>query len=422
MPCTEKENTMKGFKALFVVAALSLTALAVSAGSALANTAANTQITNQAKLTYTGGSAQAQVTVNVLLVPSNPNVIISSGTATYSGPNTPLIPDTVTITSTANGPASYTITASIPNGGTTNVLASNPASLTATTQTQTVTIGATVSTGTSSTTYVTVPQPASVSGSGSVVNGIGIGSNIVFTVNGHTYTEQVTSTTDKGDGTFQIGWLTAIPAADIPTVGVLVAEQKAVIVNVQPGTVQTAGTPITVNVSAQVTGGISAVPVTTAAPNNWTTPNPSVTFTKYVRNITNPVAGGGLSPLTVNTVTSNYYTSGVTAKPGDLLEYVVVATNNGVSDLTGSAISDLIPTAYVTLTTGGYSSRDVFYIDPTGATSSFTAAAVGANQASYVAANNPNLIVNVGTGASSSATGTIPAGKSVTIAYQVTVK
>ena len=47
---------------------------------------------------------------------------------------------------------------------------------------------------------------------------------------------------------------------------------------------------------------------------------------------------------------------------------------------------------------------------------------MGANQASFVAGSNPNLIVNVGTGASNIATGTIPVGKSVTIAYQVTIK
>ncbi len=45
-------------------------ALAAMAGSAFANTAANTAIVNSAKLTFTGGSANATVTVTVALVPA----------------------------------------------------------------------------------------------------------------------------------------------------------------------------------------------------------------------------------------------------------------------------------------------------------------------------------------------------------------
>ena len=413
---------MKSSKALFLVIALVLTTLVAGAGSALANTAANTQIVNQAKLTFNGGSASASVSVTVSLVPSTPNVSITYGNAAYTAPNTPTITDTVTITATANGPASYTVAPSIPSGGTSNVLSSSPASVNATTPT--VTVGATVSTGTSGTTFVTVPSGLA-SGSGNPVNGIGINSTVVFTVNGHSYTELVTGTTDNGNGTFTISWATAIPSADVPPAGVLIAEQKAVAVTVLPGTVQTAGTNITVGVAAAVsTGGAATANVTTASPNTWTTPTPNVTLTKYVRNVTSGTAGtAGSTSFTINNATNTYYTVGVTGKPGDTLEYVLVASNTGSTDLTGSAISDLVPIAYLNFVNGPgpYSGNAVFYIDPSNATSALQASTSG-TQATYVAASTPNLVVNVGTNASPSATGTIPAGKSVTIAYQAVIK
>ncbi|MFN2365395.1 MAG: hypothetical protein ABR523_02900, partial [Desulfurivibrionaceae bacterium] len=104
------------------------------------------------------------------------------------------------------------------------------------------------------------------------------------------------------------------------------------------------------------------------------------------------------------------------------LEYVIVAENSGGADLTGCAVSDLIPEAFVGLKTGVYGGDDVFYIDPAGTPSTFAAGAVGANQASFVAGGDPNLIVNVGAGADSMTTGTLPVGNGVTVAYQVTIQ
>lgn len=395
-------------------------ALALPA-AAHANVAANTQIVNSAKLTYAGGSAAATVVVSVSLVPSTPNVSITYGNSAYTGPNSPAIVDTVTITATANGPAIYTVTPSV--GATSNITAASPASVSA--PNPTVTIGATVTTGTSGTTFVTVPAGIA-SGSGNPVNGIGPSSTIIFTVNGNSYTRSGLTTTDNGNGTFTIGWSTPIPAADVPPAGVLIAEQKTVPVNVLPGTVQAPGTNITVAVAAAVsTTGAPSANVSTASPNTWTTPSPNVSLTKYVRNVTSPVVGNaGSTSITINTTTSSYYTGGVTGKPGDTLEYVIVASNNGSTDLNSSAISDLIPTAYVNFVTnpGPYGGKEVVYVDPGNTTVTFTAAAVGANQASWVPANSPNLIVNVGTGASNTLPGTIPAGKSVSIAYQVVIK
>ena len=417
---------------VYLALACLVVSLALSAGSALANTAANTQIINSAKLTYTGGSANATVTVTVALVPSTPNVSITDNNSVYSGPNTPAITDTVTITATANGPALYTVTPSV--FASTNVLAGSPASVSAVTPS--VTIGATVTTGTSGATFVTVPA-GTASGSGSAVNGIGVGSTIVFAVNSHSYAVQVTSTNDNGNGTFSINWASAI--ADVPPAGLLIAEQKTVNLNVLPGTVQTAGTNITVTVSASVSSpNATTANITNAHANFWTSPSLNVSFNKYVRNLSHPVTGGGQTiTTTINGSSNTYYTTGVTgappnpnavpATPGDTLEYVVVALNKagtGIPDLTGCAISDQIPTNYVNFLPGAYggAGNDIFYIDTTGATFKITAGAPGSFQASFVAANTPNLIVNVGVGANSSTTGTIPNGQQVTIAYQVVIK
>lgn len=392
-------------------------ALAASAGSALANTAANTEIINSARLTFDGGSASATVTVTVALVPAQPNVTITNANGAYTAPDTPALTDSVVVTSTANGPADYTVTPSV--AGSTNTTASSVIGG------ATVSIGATVTTGASSSTYVTVPA-SGASGNDAAVNGIAVGDTIVFSVNGNTYTKQVTSTTDNGNGTFRLNWTGAIPGGDIPGAGVQVGEQKTVNLSVKPGTVSIPGTDITVTVQAVVaTAGVADIPVTNSTPNLWTTPSPNVTMTKFVRNITssssNPAAGSGTT-FVINTVTREYFTSSVTGKPGDTLEYVIVATNTGAVDLTGCAISDLVPVAYVNFATGVYGGKEVFYIDPANATFTFTAGAVGANQASFVAANDPNLITNVGTGATNTLTGAIAAGKSVTIAYQVTIK
>lgn len=406
---------------LLLAIPLLLAGMLMAGTPAWANVAANTQIINKATLTFAGGSASASVMVTVALVPSTPNIRITSGNAAYTAPNTPAITDSVIITSTANGPANYTVTPSIT--GSTNVMVANPTSVNiGGAASTTVSIGATVTTGASGQTYVTVPA-SGATGNNNPVNGIGVGSTIIFTVNGNTYTNQVTSTIyDAVNSTYKINWTTAVPVADVPGVGVTVAEQKTVNVSVLPGTVQATGTDLTVTVKGTVsTAGAADATATTAPANKWTTPTANVSLTKYVRNASTAIVGAGATSFTINTLTSNYYTSGVTGKPSDTLEYVLVADNAGVTDLNGSAITDGIPTAYVDLVTGPgpYGGKEVFYIDSTNATATFTAAGVGANQASYVA---PNLVVNVGVGANATTTGAIPAGKKVTIAYQVKIK
>jgi hypothetical protein len=417
---------LQAFPALLVAAAVLLTGTA-----ALANTAANTAIINTAKLTYNGGlTAESSVTVTVALVPSTPNVDITRADSAYTGVNTPAVTNTVTVTSTANGPADYTVTPSLVASTNTKP---GPAAQPAVTGGATVTIGASVTTGTSGATYITVPASGASGANPAAINGIAVGDTIVFTAGGTTYAQVVAGFTDNGNGTYRINWTTGA-IANIPPSGTQVGERLQVNLSATPGTIDIQGNPITTTVQAVVStpaapSGGSPAPAnataTTTPPNNWTSTNPNISFQKYSRNVTNSTgnsAGVGSTNMTINGGNHAYFTGGVTGKPGDTIEYVIKVINNGALDISNCAISDQLPTAYVSDPITPYGGAHIFYIDTNSVTSQVAAGAPGVSLASYVAANSPNLIVNVGVGALANAGGTIPASKSVTIAYQATIK
>jgi uncharacterized repeat protein (TIGR01451 family) len=160
--------------------------------------------------------------------------------------------------------------------------------------------------------------------------------------------------------------------------------------------------------SPDITPVKSSVTVTTTAISGV------ASFAKYVRNVTVP--GGSGSPYVYGG--NNYYLAGVTVKPGDILEYILIAKNTGTVDVSASVVTDVLPTSYVSLKTGVYSgATDITYVNDAGAASYLTAAG-DTDAGSYA---EPSLMVNVGTGATSSVGGTIPTGKSVLVLYQVNV-
>jgi hypothetical protein len=424
-------------------------AVALSTSAVYASTAANTQIVNTATLTYTGGSKTATALVTVSLVPAQPTLFLNGNTGGYISANNPSLGDSLLLTSNANGPATYHVTAAIGAG------ANAPTNTTGASVSDgggfDVPLGASVTTATatnqSTTTTLVIPAPDAThitGGPGTYnVNGIGVNSTVSFA----TYARAVTAITQNGDNTFTLTLSSAIPAA-VPA-GTPVYEQKTVSgITTLPGTIVSLGTDIHVYAQATVTTASVAAVTSNWADNKWTSASPNVQLIKYTRNVTsasaNPTAGGcftSKTTFTVNGAPNDFFPCGVTGKTGDTLEYVVFAGNTSTtSDLSGSAISDNLPTAYVTFKLGAYGGggNDVFYSpDGTGGggSGSLQVGALNANQASItpwpIPTPNPPSValnVNVGTGATVANGGTIAkaaaAGGTTAlfIAYQVTIK
>lgn len=373
-----------------------------SAASAWATIAANTQIINQASLSYNDGAgiktATASVTVTVSLVASAPTIVPGpSQTGSYSGSAT--LTDSYTVTASANGPDTYNITAAVSGSTNTSGAAAVPTS-------SSVSLGASITVTGSTSTVIVVPSDGTASNS---VNGIEVGDTVV--INGDVRT--VTAISDNASGTSSITLNTAL-SGGAPGTGVLVAEQKVVTTTVTPGTITSSGTDVTVSDTVTITSATTpSVTVTSGAVLNTFTSGVA-NLSKYVRNVS--TASGTGTAYVYNS--TNYYSAGVTAKPGEVLEYVLVATNTSTTgSVSAAVVTDSLPTSYVAFRTGVYSgSTDVTYVNDSGVVSYLTANGSGA--ANY---SSPTLTVYVGTGATNSAGGTIPANKSVLVLYRVTV-
>jgi len=371
-----------------------------------ANLAANTQIINQAQLSYFDGAttrtATASVTVTVSLVSAVPTVVAGPAQSTTYSPGATLT-DSFTVTASANGPDTYNITATV------SAQTNNNNDGTATPTVSSVILGASVTTTGSTAQVIVVPSDGT---SNSSVNGIEVGDTVV--INGEVRT--VTGISDNASGTSTLT-LNAPLTGGAPGVGVLIAEQKVITTTVTPGTIVTAGTDVTVSDTLRITSATApSITVTSSAVTNTFTSG-TATLTKYVRNLTTPIVGTG-APYGYSG--NNYYLGGVTAKPGDILEYVLVATNTSLTgSVSAAVITDSLPTSYVTFRTGAYSGNtDITYFVVGSASASYLTAAADADAAHYSA---PTLTVHVGTGATNVAGGTIPANTSLLVLYQVTV-
>lgn len=369
---------------------------------------ANTQITNAAQLSYFDGSAtqtaSSSVTVTVALVPSAPAVVSGSDqTTAYTTTDTELN-NTFTVTATSNGPDSYSLTPAIV-GTPTNTTG---ASVSLTSPASPVTLGATITLAGSTATVLNVPSDGTAD---SVVNEIAVGDTVV--VNGEART--VSAVSDPGgSGTATITLDSALSAA--PSAGVTVAERVTVTVNVKSGTITTSGQSIVVVKNLTVASTTDGTETTTSGNVTDTFTSGLATFTKYVRNVTHPVAGS----TSIAYQGQTYYRSGVTAVTGDALEYLLVVTNSGTGSISQAYITDNLPVTYAAFNTTAYNggAAAVTYYDESD-TASYLTAAADADQATW---SSPTLTVYVGTGATSSSGGTIAAGASVHVLYQVTVQ
>ena len=382
---------------------------AAPTGSAWALTASNTQIINNASLSYNDGTGTKTVNaipviVTVTLIPGTPTVTKGPDQTTpYTGPNTPLT-NTFTITaSNTNGPDNYSLTPAIiatTNATGATVILTSPSSP--------VRLGATVTLSGCTATSLKVPSDGV---SGPAVNGIANGATIVV----GTDVATVNTVTNTGSGIATIT-LNGTGLSAAPGAGVLVGEQKIVTVTVNSGTITTAGQNIIITKQLTIASTTDPTKTATAGPITDTYSSGLATLTKYVRNVTTPAAGTGTKYT--YPVGTDYYPSGITAKPGETLEYILVATNSGTGSVSAAAVTDTLPTTYVSLKLGQYSGgRDITYFNETG-TPSYLTSAAGDDAATYA---SPTLTVNVGTGATSAAGGTIISGATVRVLYQVTV-
>jgi uncharacterized repeat protein (TIGR01451 family) len=292
--------------------------------SAQAGTAANTVIRNTATVSYddTAGNAMPEVTGTVDIT-----VSMVYATATLSAPDDETTsPGTAaeysyTITSNANGPDSYTLSATIDSES------AGISGSTAETSVASVTLGATtaaaaVSSGNAS---ITVPNDGT---SDSSINGI-VADDIVV-IGGNAYTVQ--SITDNGStvsGTSTIT-LTSNLTTDV-SAGDAIYERKTFTMTVTPGTVTTAtDKTIAVTTSAEGTTAAAATDSTTTTVNVAT-----ITVTKHV-------SSDG----------TNWYLTADnrTFAPSATIYYRITVTNSGSSNATSVVLTDAQPayTTYVT--------------------------------------------------------------------------
>jgi hypothetical protein len=369
--------------------------------------AANTQIINQATLSYNDGTgvktSTTAVTVTVALVPSAPTIIPGPPqTTSYNGSGTTLT-NSFIVRASSNGPDNYDLSTAITaftntTGATAAITSGSP-----------ILLGATVTLSGSTTTAIVVPADGVAN---SAVNAIQAGD----TVHIDNATVTVQSVIDNANGTSTIVLGTALPAA--PGAGLVVAEQKTVTVNVTAGTIGTVGTDITVDKNLTATSTTDPKPTISSGSVRDTYTSGSATLTKYVRNVPPATITGTGTPYVYNS--TNYYQTGVTGKPGSTLEYILVATNSGSGAATAAVVTDILPTDFVTLKTTAYAGNAVTYINELSAASTLTAAA-DLDAATYDGGTK-TLTVNVGSGATNAAGGSIPGNNtSVHVLYQVTI-
>ena len=317
-------------------------AMAANAGAA-----ATTTLENIASATYTSAASATPITatsnavvITINLVPAFPTVAFASSTPTdllnlVEGQTATL---TYTLTSNANGPDDYTVI--VGETSVTNITGTVATAAAITLGGSTVAVDSTIDAGcltvASSNCVITLPNDASAGTGG--VNGLDLGDTVVFE-GGQVCTIAPSGTlTDTGGLTSLGGTLSSIEvtgcsgAAGTIVAGTSVYEQAtqtvAVLIDVtSPGAPGTA----TLQVTAIVDGSpaITSAALTDLPVQAYVI---DLTISKFVRNVTesglNPACGlTALSCLNVDGVL--YHASGVTANPTNILEYAILASNNG---------------------------------------------------------------------------------------------
>jgi len=460
------------------LAALWSAAAPLGAQAAVGNTSGNAIVRNTISVSYTdamgknSNSASASVDVTVTTVSATP--VVATGYPTPSAGNTDGIGATQSFTvrliTTSNGPRAVALTAayntSSSTPATTNISQTAtpvppapsgfPASifLGATIIDPTDTNGTIASWPVGGSVTFKVPNdngvPSDTAETGGaigdgVVNGLKSG-DMVYLYGGSSY-----------NGPFSVGTVTDVPPGASSTAaadsiqlinnlgapaytnlatapGWQILEAKDVTVTAAQGTVTDPTQPsnLYTTLTAQMgTSGQLNVPLFDQAHSG------KIAVTKYVRNATVPMVGSSPYPaVTINGTTYStannnaFYSSGVTGKPGDNLEYLAVITNVGTGSSTAVTASDIVPTyTSLTLWLGNYGTA--------GAGTIFAHALLNSTETNIGGGGTGNIAVGYGSytgttagstmtldlGNNSSTTtgGTLTSGQSAYVIYQTKI-
>lgn len=385
---------------------------------AVAATAANAVIANIAKVTYDDAgsnprppvfSSPCNVTVSLKAVNPTLTVDFTTGTA----PSNAAKAYTYTLTNKSNGPDSFNLTRAASNVDAAITLGGSDPVLSTATITN---LGATTVISRSGL-VITVPSDGAV---GNGVNYIAVGNTVMIGAN----TYAVTAIDDQDTGT------STITVSD--PVGTLAANAVAGAQIGEQATFTSTCTPVTTtdgktyDVNATATSAGDGTKAATSATTTTTVTLAVLTVTKYVRNISDTSTCTGGTPLTtfdtgLGAGAGSYCTTGVTGKPGEIMEYVIKVTNGGSTVANNVIITDPIPayTTKVTDTIALGAASGAFAITGTDAGDGDFAKLDGS-----VTTGTVNIYAGIGGvdgNAGSGTGGTLAAGATTYGAFQVTI-
>lgn len=308
---------------------------------AFASTAANTTITNTVTVSFDDSVGNPQIdvdastTVTVTLVAAAPTLNSPPNIdPTTEGALNPL---TYIISSNANGPDTYTLgelsvdDANLSAPVMVNNAPANPIALGATT----LAVAAVLNDPT-----ITVPYDGT---NDTIVNGIAVNDWIVIGTDVYQVTI-IAETPASNSATLTLDNLIATAAA----VGTIVGEQVTFTLDVTTGTLSAGsnGNHTITMTATSVADNSQSTPQATAT--IITVRRPELTVGKFVRNVSQPAMTG--SGASASDGTNQYWPTGITGEPGDILAFLIVVQNPaGSGQATDVIIEDQIPpfTAYV---------------------------------------------------------------------------
>lgn len=306
--------------------------------SALANTAANTEIGNTVEVSFDDldGNAQdpvtASVTISVNLVAAAPTV--SEPATIDPAPETGDVDLIYTISANANGPDDYELSGE-------SFVNTNMDGDPTITPPAAFNLGATtlIEEAASGQDQLVVPFDGATGTAGNgEVNGLQAGDMVVIGGELH----EIASVDDVGSDTSNQVTITLVDnLAAVQPAGTVVGEQIEVTVTLTTNTVSDGFNSGTHEATVSFASQTDATASTDAAGVDVVVRVSQLEVSKLVRNVTSGTAGAG-DDVTVEGNT--YYSQGVSGDPGDTMEYLIVVSNPAdSSEATNIVIEDSVP-------------------------------------------------------------------------------